>query len=33
MVTDRALLAVLENFDGKVPKILHEYGAPSEVSR
>jgi seryl-tRNA synthetase len=33
MVTDRALLAILENFQGGVPDVLREYGAPAEVSR
>jgi len=31
MVTDRALLAILENFQGGVPDVLHAYGAPAEV--
>jgi seryl-tRNA synthetase len=31
MVTDRALLAVLENFQGGVPEVLRQYGAPAEV--
>jgi seryl-tRNA synthetase len=31
MVTDRALLAILENFQGGVPEVLTRYGAPSEV--
>src|SRR6478672_210482 len=31
MVTDRALLAILENFQGGVPEVLREYGAPPEV--
>ena len=31
MVTDRALLAILENFQGAVPDVLHRYGAPAEV--
>ena len=31
MVTDRALIAILENFDGAVPEALHRYGAPAEV--
>jgi seryl-tRNA synthetase len=31
MVTDRALLAILENFQGGVPDILEQYGAPAEV--
>jgi seryl-tRNA synthetase len=32
MVTDRAVLAVLENFGGEVPEVLHGYGAPARVS-
>jgi seryl-tRNA synthetase len=31
MVTDRALLAILENFQGGVPDVLRGYGAPDEV--
>jgi seryl-tRNA synthetase len=31
MVTDRALLAVLENFQGGVPEVLRQYGAPAQV--
>ena len=31
MVTDRALLAILENFQGAVPDVLQRYGAPPEV--
>ena len=31
MVTDRALLAILENFQGGVPEVLTRYGAPPEV--
>jgi len=31
MVTDRALLAILENFEGAVPEVLHRYGAPAQV--
>ena len=31
MVTDRALLAILENFQGGVPEVLVRYGAPAEV--
>jgi len=31
MVTDRALLAILENFQGAVPEVLTRYGAPAEV--
>ena len=33
MVTDRALLAILENFQGSVPNVLTRYGAPAEVRR
>ena len=33
MVTDRALLAILENFQGEVPDALREYGAPERVTR
>ena len=33
MVTDRALLAILENFQGEVPDALRPYGAPERVSR
>jgi seryl-tRNA synthetase len=33
MVTDRALLAILENFQGDVPGALLPYGAPEHVSR
>ena len=33
MVTDRALLAILENFQGEVPEALREYGAPERVTR
>jgi seryl-tRNA synthetase len=33
MVTDRAVLAVLENFGGDVPDALHAYGAPARVTR
>ena len=32
MVTDRALLAILENFQGEVPDSLREYGAPERVT-
>ena len=32
MVTDRALLAILENFQGDVPDVLAAYGAPAHVS-
>ena len=31
MVTDRALLAILENFQGEVPDVLARYGAPPEI--
>jgi seryl-tRNA synthetase len=31
MVTDRALLAILENFQGGVPEVLTRFGAPAEV--
>jgi seryl-tRNA synthetase len=31
MVTDRALLAILENFDGMVPEVLQRHGAPGQV--
>jgi seryl-tRNA synthetase len=31
MVTDRALLAILENFQGTVPDVLAAYGAPSVI--
>jgi len=32
MVTDRALLAILENFQGDVPDVLKKYGAPDRVT-
>jgi seryl-tRNA synthetase len=32
-VTDRATLAILENFQGNVPDVLRQYGAPERVSR
>ena len=32
-VTDRWLLAVLENFRGDVPDVLRQYGAPPRVTR
>ena len=32
MVTDRALLAILENFGGGVPDVLTRYGAPAQVT-
>ncbi len=31
-VTDRWLLAVLENFGGDVPEALHAFGAPARVT-
>ena len=31
MVTDRALLAILENLQGAVPEASTRYGAPAEV--
>jgi seryl-tRNA synthetase len=33
MVTDRGLLAVLENFGGEVPEVLRRFGAPDRVAR
>ena len=33
MVTDRAVLALLENFGGEVPDALRPYGAPARVTR
>lgn len=33
MVTDRAALAILENFQGDVPEVLQAYGAPARVER
>jgi seryl-tRNA synthetase len=32
-VTDRAALAILENFQGDVPDVLRAYGAPERVTR
>ena len=32
-VTDRAVLAILENFQGGVPDVLRQYGAPAAVGR
>jgi seryl-tRNA synthetase len=32
-VTDRAVLAILENFQGAVPDVLRQYGAPERVGR
>ena len=32
VVTDRALLAILENFQGEVPDVLRAYGAPERVT-
>jgi seryl-tRNA synthetase len=31
-VTDRWALAILENFQGEVPDLLREYGAPDRIS-
>jgi seryl-tRNA synthetase len=31
--TDRAVLAILENFQGDVPDVLRAYGAPGTVTR
>jgi seryl-tRNA synthetase len=33
MVTDRAALAILENFQGEVPDVLRDYGAPARIER
>jgi hypothetical protein len=30
-VTDRWVLAILENFEGEVPNVLREFGAPDRV--
>ncbi len=32
-VTDRAALAILENYQGGVPEVLQHYGAPARISR
>jgi seryl-tRNA synthetase len=32
-VVDRMALAILENFQGDVPDVLREYGAPGTVTR
>ena len=32
-VTDRAVLAILENFQGDVPDVLLQYGAPPRIQR
>jgi hypothetical protein len=32
-VTDRWLLAILENFGGEVPAVLRELGAPERVGK
>jgi seryl-tRNA synthetase len=32
-VTDRAVLAILENFQGEVPSVLRPFGAPERVNR
>ena len=31
VVTDRAVLAILENFQGDVPDVLQKYGGPSQI--
>jgi seryl-tRNA synthetase len=31
--TDRAVLAILENFQGDVPDVLEGYGAPARIER
>jgi seryl-tRNA synthetase len=33
MVTDRAVLAILENFQGDVPDVLRPFGAPGHIER
>ena len=33
VVTDRALLAILENFQGAVPDVLRSYGAPEAIAQ
>jgi seryl-tRNA synthetase len=33
MVTDRGMLAILENFQGEVPDVLREFGAPEAIRR
>jgi seryl-tRNA synthetase len=30
-VTDRWALAVLENFQGEVPEVLQQFGAPARI--
>jgi seryl-tRNA synthetase len=32
-ITDRAVLAILENFQGDVPEVLRPFGAPAHVTR
>ncbi|MGL6278964.1 MAG: aminoacyl--tRNA ligase-related protein [Gaiella sp.] len=32
VVTDRAVLAILENFEGEIPPVLHPYGAPARIA-
>jgi seryl-tRNA synthetase len=32
-VVDRMALAILENFQGEVPEVLRQYGAPERVTR
>ncbi len=31
-MTDRWALAILENFQGEVPEVLQEFGAPARVT-
>ena len=31
-VTDRATLAILENYQGEVPEVLQQYGAPTQIA-
>jgi seryl-tRNA synthetase len=33
VVTDRVVLAILENFQGEVPEVLREHGAPARIER
>ncbi|HJU47815.1 MAG TPA: serine--tRNA ligase [Gaiellaceae bacterium] len=33
VVTDRVVLAILENFQGEVPEVLREHGAPPRIER
>jgi seryl-tRNA synthetase len=32
-ITDRAVLAILENFQGQIPDVLRTYGAPAHIDR